>query len=99
MFWLWSISNDIQLFLLTPFLILLYKKSPAAGIAMNVFLTLVATIIGIVEVNDLKIRASGFALENYYLFGDVLSKPYTKFGVFCMGVLYSHFYMNILQYR
>jgi len=45
------------------------------------------------------LRAGVFALENYYLFGNLFSKPYAKFAPHSCGVLFALFYVDLLKYR
>jgi hypothetical protein len=46
-----------------------------------------------------KLRAGAFSVEDYYLFGVLITKPYFKLCTFCVGVLFGFFYIEILKYR
>ncbi len=52
-----------------------------------------------IECYDKNLRAGVFALENYYLFGNLFSKPYTKFAPHSIGVCFAFFYVDVLEYR
>lgn len=45
------------------------------------------------------LRAGVFALENYYLFSDLLSKPWGKLATYPIGVAFAFFYLEVLAYR
>eukprot|EP00347_Sterkiella_histriomuscorum_P018864 403343880 len=99
MFWNWFVSCDVQMYLLIPIYVALYKKSRVASLTLLLLLTLGCCAFSIVTCFQRSLRAGVFALENYYLFGDLLSKPWGKFATCCTGVAFALFYMDVLKYR
>eukprot|EP00347_Sterkiella_histriomuscorum_P013100 403366020 len=89
MFWNWFVSCDVQMYLLIPIYVALYKKSRVASLTLLLLLTLGCCAFSIVTCFQRSLRAGVFALENYYLFGDLLSKPWGKFATCCTGVAFA----------
>jgi hypothetical protein len=42
------------------------------------------------------LTAGALSLENYYLFGMVINKPYTKFNSYGVGIYLAMIYLEIL---
>ena len=45
------------------------------------------------------LKAGPLAIENYYVFSELLYKPYAKLGFFTVGFLSALLYIDILKYR
>lgn len=98
-FWGWTITTDMQLALLLPFFIIVYKKNVWAGHILALFTTAVCCL-GIwycCAKYDLKVGP--LAEGNWYLFCILFQKPWFKLHTMMMGIVAAHFYMQILSYR
>lgn len=92
MYWTWSITVDLQMYVLIPFYIWVYRKNQSLGIALQVIMFVVSTLVIVYLVWDFQMTAGLLSIENYYLFGLLLNKPYTKLGIYGLGVLLAYFY-------
>ena len=45
------------------------------------------------------LKPGPLALENYFLYSDMINKPWSKLSSFSLGVLFAFLYMEILAYR
>ena len=97
--WTWFIDIDIQLFILIPVFVIIYKKVKVLGIIIPIVLVLLSIvyIMHIVMINEF--RAGILALENYDIYSELITKPQTRIGSYCIGVLFGFFYERLIQYR
>lgn len=76
-----------------------YKKSKIGGIIVQFGFIAMSTAVTGALVYKFNLTAGALSLENYYLFGMVINKPYTKFSSYGVGVYLAMIYLEILQYR
>ena len=57
---------------------MVYKKSRKAAIILSVFLLLIGTGIVSAIVAEFNLTAGAYTLENWYMYGMYLNKPYCK---------------------
>lgn len=91
----------MQLYLLMPFIVILYNK---VGLKLMTSIMSVALVGGIILnffiAKHYKIQAGIFTLSNgAYLYSGFLNKPYCKLHVYALGVLSAMLYMEITTYR
>jgi hypothetical protein len=98
-YWGWAIFCDMQCYLYVPFFALVYKKSPAAGIFIPIFLIIYNTVFTWVMSAEWDFKAGPLAIEDYYMFAIVYNKPWFKQGCHCTGILFGILYFEILKYR
>lgn len=98
-YWSWSVTNDIKLFLLVPFYVILYKRSRAWGHAVVVLVILGNCALNMLLTNSKDLTAGLFSSEDYYLFSTMANKFYTKLGPSAFGVMCAVLYLDVLQYR
>ncbi|CDW83385.1 UNKNOWN [Stylonychia lemnae] len=99
MFWSWFLACDLQLYLLIPLYVALIRKSKIVGYGLQFLLIAFNIAFAIIICLQKELRAGVFALENYYLFSDLLNKPYCKFATHGTGVMFAFLYWEILAYR
>jgi peptidoglycan/LPS O-acetylase OafA/YrhL len=97
--WSWAVAADFQLYLLLPLYVVIYKKSRAAALGVAWGLFALGTVIICLVVYDFDLTAGAYTLENWYMYGMFLNKPYCKFQVHALGVLAAILYLDILAYR
>ena len=98
-FWGWTVTTDMQLSLLLPLFVIIYKKREWIG---HVFVTIAVCVqLYFIGRTCLKygLRAGPFAEENWYLFAYMFQKPFMKIHVYAMGVTAALIYMKILDFR
>lgn len=99
MAWSWTYEQDMQLFLFTPFFVMLYFK--IGRYALYVFLLL---LIGLgIFINyrvalSKNLTAGVFSLENYYMYSYYLIKPWCKISVYCFGLMCGMFFRDLRNY-
>ena len=98
-FWGWVITTDMQLALLIPFFVVIYKKKAWLG-HLVAFIVVSVDTAGIAYVTEkYQLRAGPLAEENWYLFAYLFQKPFFKFPAMFVGITSAFFYMQILDYR
>ena len=98
-FWGWVITTDLQLSILIPFFVIIYKKRAWVG-HLVAFIAIVADNLGVAYVtNKYQLRAGPLAVENWYLFAYLFQKPFFKITAMFVGIIAAFFYMQILDYR
>jgi hypothetical protein len=76
--WSWVIAADFQLYLFIPLWVYIYKKSKTAALAIMWSLMILGTGIICVIVSEFDLTAGAYTLENWYMYGQFLNKPYCK---------------------
>ena len=98
--WSWTYEQDFQLFLFTPFMVMVYYK--IGRLPMYFFLTL---MIGLgIYVNyrvalSKTLTAGVFSLENYYMYSYYLIKPWCKISVYTFGIMCGMFFIDLREYQ
>ena len=100
MAWSWTYECDFQLFLMTPFLVILYKK---IGRVPSYFLFTAPIFLG-VYINyqssyAYDLTAGIFSLENFYMFSYYINKPWYKLGVYFVGLLSAMIFIDVREYK
>jgi peptidoglycan/LPS O-acetylase OafA/YrhL len=97
--WSWAIAADFQLFIFIPLWVVIYKKSKNAALGLMWFLIAAGTAIIALIVQKFDLTAGAYTLENWYMYGQFINKPYCKLQVHAIGILFCILYMDILKYR
>lgn len=82
-----------------PLFVVTYRKSKLAGYLLQAFLIIASVLIIMYFVVTFKFTVGLISLENYYLNGLLLNKPYCKMGNYAIGAILAYIYMDILEYR
>jgi len=100
-YWSWGVQCELQLYLLVPFLVMVYTVlgTKPGHFTMFIIAFAVAPAISISLVKEYNLRAGYFAIENYDLMDKIFTKPWTKLGSTASGVWFAHLYHSILEYR
>lgn len=77
----------------------LYRRKKAVSLIVNLMMTILSIALGIYTCYLHNLRVGVFALENYYLFSTLFTKPYAKFATHSSGVVFAFFYCEVLKYR
>jgi len=96
--WSWYLANDMQFFIITPFLIWTYHKSKAAGIAVCLVLLAASTgitawlVIGGTTLPDgtvlpKDLSSSSLSPNNPDFVVEVYTKPYCRIQSYLIGIL------------
>jgi len=78
--WGWYLANDMQLFAITPFFLVLYLKNKKIGI-IAAFTLLIASYIGV----GIYIGVNGLTLGDIRWFSDYYVKPWSRVGPYFIG--------------
>lgn len=97
--WSWVIAADFQLYIFIPLWVVIYKKSRNAGLSLMWFLLIAGTGIICTIVSKFDLTAGAYTLENWYMYGQYLNKPYCKLQVHAIGILFCIMYQDLLRYR
>jgi hypothetical protein len=76
--WSWAIAADFQLFIFIPLWVVIFKKSRTIGISLITLLFIVGTVLVSLIVYKFDLTAGAYTLENWYMYGMYLNKPYCK---------------------
>ncbi|CDW76528.1 UNKNOWN [Stylonychia lemnae] len=99
MYWSWFIQGDVQMFVLIPVYLAIYRKSKKVSIIFMSLLMMMSVGICMQQTYEYNLKAGSFALENFHLFSTLFNKPYVKFPFHCSGVMFGIFYIEVLKYR
>lgn len=97
--WSWVIAADFQLYLFIPLWVVIYKKSRNAGLILVWLLLIVGTGIICTIVSKFDLTAGAYTLENWFMYGQYLNKPYCKLQVHAIGIFFCIMYQDLLKYR
>lgn len=98
-YWAWIVFVDMQIYLLIPIYVIAYMKSRTAGIMLQLFLMVFTFIQMIILTQNLHMKAGPLAAEGYYMFANLMNKPWGKLNSQALGVLLAFVYFDILKYR
>jgi hypothetical protein len=76
--WSWAIAADFQLYLFIPLYVIIYKKSRTACLVVIWTLLAIGSAIICAIVWEFELTAGAYTLENWYMYGMYLNKPYCK---------------------
>jgi peptidoglycan/LPS O-acetylase OafA/YrhL len=94
--WTWTLECDLQLFLVIPFLVMIYQKIP-----LKFFVSLITALMfgGIYTsywiADHYKLTAGVFSMNNHYMLSMWMMKPYCKIHLFSLGILSAILYEEI----
>ena len=94
--WTWTLECDLQLYLLIPFLVILYQK-----ISLKVFVFFMsAFLFGGIYISyfvaaHYQLTAGIFSMNNHYMLSMWMMKPYCKLHLFFLGILSAILYEEI----
>lgn len=77
----------------------IYRRNKPASLILNFLMTALSIALGIYTCFLHDLRVGVFALENYYLFSTLFTKPYAKFATHSCGVVFAFLYCEVLKYR
>ena len=85
----------MQLFLLTPWLVMLYRKIGSTKMYVLMSILFVAGLISnyYFAIKN-KLTAGVFSMNNYYQYS-YYNKPWNKISVYCLGIMSSMLYMDL----
>lgn len=89
----------MQLHLLVPFFVMLYRINSKIGHFVMLVITATALWFTCYVVNRDQIRAGIFAIENYNMLDELFAPPWGHIFCTTMGVMMAYLYICILQYR
>lgn len=88
-YWMWSIQCDMQLTLLVPLFVQLFRYRSAVGYIAMFCVTILSIIINMTIVAMKDIRSGALAIETEDVLDVYLSKPWTKFFATAIGVSFA----------
>jgi len=100
MAWSWYYECECQLFLMVPFLVILYHK-----LGRRVCYVLYSVPIGLgIWINYKSsyahdLTAGIFSLENFYMYSFYINKPWYKLGCYFVGILSAMFFIDARDYK
>lgn len=83
----------MQLALLTPLFVIIYKKREWAGHLFVALAVIIDTFFVGRECLKYGLRAGPFAEENWYLFSYLFQKPFFKINTLAIGIAAAYIYM------
>mmetsp|Transcript_40924 Transcript_40924/g.46998 ORF Transcript_40924/g.46998 Transcript_40924/m.46998 type:complete len:700 (-) Transcript_40924:62-2161(-) len=98
-YWPFVIVCDLQLYLLLPVWVLVYKMNKLAFHALMTVLSIGGAILLFFVFYNNKLSVGVLTLENYYLYAYNFNKPYGKLPSVALGCWIAVFYINLLEYR
>lgn len=98
-FWSWIIETDLQLALIVPLFVIVYKRNAIAGHLFVLFASIIDIGICYYTINKYQIKAGVLAEENWYLFAYIFQKPWFKVTSLAIGIYGAWLYMELLKYR
>ena len=91
--WGWFIANDIQFYLLSPFILILQYKSKYLGYGALLALIVINMIITIVETIELNYNPGLiYGLLNNSQFTNSYIKPFYRMGPYLIGMIFGFIY-------
>ena len=94
--WGWYLSNDFQMFLVSPFVLFLYTRNKKIGLASLWSLLGISFLISFLVSykNHFKIDTIGENNDNTEFFNLYYSKPWIRCDVYILGLILGIFYLN-----
>ena len=89
--WTWYLANDMQMFLLIPFLVLIYKYKPLLGVITVGILSLISSSIQIALISTHDWQEN-MLTPNEDMNGDYYVKPWCRINPYLIGVLMAWVY-------
>ena len=89
----------MQLYLIVPFSVLVYRRSPRAGIILQFSFIATSSLYFMIMADVYNIKASGLNTEGFYIFAYMINKPWCKLFASALGVLLAFAYADLLKYR
>ena len=100
MAWSWFYECELQLFLLTPWLVCLYHK---LGRKVCYVLFSLPILVGIYinykSVFYHHLTTGIFSIENYYMYSFYINKPWYKLEVYFFGIISGMFFIDVKEYK
>jgi uncharacterized membrane protein YidH (DUF202 family) len=91
---------ELQLYAFMPLFVWANRKHHViGGLLLQFLLILLSTFLNVGLCYKYGLTAGALSLENYYLFGVILNKPYTKLASYSIGIYLSMIYLDIVNYR
>ena len=97
--WSWVIAADFQLYVFIPLWVVIFKKSRNAGLLLMLLLLIGGTGIICIIVTKFDLTAGAYTLENWFMYGQFLNKPYCKLQVHAIGIFFCIMYQDLIKYR
>lgn len=92
--WTWYLANDMQFFLVTPIIIILYNKSRKYGLLSLLLFAIGSTCAQIYVINHYNLSTSYFFQANGDLFDDYYVKPYNRLNTYILGIIVAWMYLS-----
>lgn len=93
--WGWYLSNDLQMFLVAPFLIYLYAKNQKKGVivlSVMLFLSFLSSFL-VSYINNFKATPAAMStVDNAQFFDRYYIKPWIRCDVYILGIMFCCFY-------
>lgn len=98
--WSWFYECEFQLFIMTPWIVILYNKLGrkvcyalfTLPIALGVYINYDSSYVH-------KITVGIFSIENFFMYSYFINKPYYKLHVYFFGIICSMFFIDIRDYK
>lgn len=90
--WCWYLANDMQMFLLLPWILMFYKLLSMLGILIMVGLFLIHYITTFVLTYHYETSPSNLFPDPHY--NDYYGKPWTRIGPYLIGIVFAMMYEN-----
>ncbi len=90
--------NDMQLFLLVPFQVIVLKKWRALGIGMNICLILVNIALSAIMVIEYDLKSGLLAIQNVDVYHSLITKPYMHLAPHTIGVFFAFIYERTKEF-
>jgi peptidoglycan/LPS O-acetylase OafA/YrhL len=95
----WPLQLDLQIYLLVPWIAMIFWKWPKLGMTISTLLVLANMVINIVIADRYDLKIGWVDVDQYYILLALLSKPWTKLYCVGFGALMAFFYFNVRRYR
>jgi peptidoglycan/LPS O-acetylase OafA/YrhL len=92
--WGWYLANDMQMFLVAPFLIWLYLKNSKVGVLVVIGGIITTLILGWIMIGVTDFGYSPMNLPNSQQYSEYYIRPYCRAPPYLYGILFALWYKN-----
>jgi hypothetical protein len=95
----WPLQLDLQIYLLVPWLAVVFWKWPKLGTAVSALLVVANMVINIMIADRYGLKIGWADVHQYNILAALLTKPWSKICCVGFGGLMAFFYFNVRRYR